>query len=204
MPDESVTPKESPKKVESAPQPKVAARKKKPQTPPPAAPTTIPKVAMSEEIRAACLVKVDDLMPSMELQGLDGKLHALESLAGEKLTVVCLWCGSSVRQRLATVAMFEDLIHEVIEPFGARGVRVAAINVGDSAADVREDMERAKTTFPCLFDSKSEFFAKIAKDRRMPRIYLLDAEGKILWFDVEFSRATRENLLQALRVVLGE
>jgi peroxiredoxin len=203
-PDETIAP--AGKKAEAAPhhKDKAAAHKKNPQTPPPAAPTTIPKVAMSDEIRIACLVKVGDVMPSAELQDLDGKPHALESLAGEKLTVVCFWSAASPRQRLATVAMLEDLMREVVEPFGDRGVRVAAINVGNSAAEVRKDVEEAKATFPCLLDSKGEFFAKVAKDRRMPRIYLLDADGKILWFDVEYSRLTQESLLQAVRVILGE
>ena len=31
-----------------------------------------------------------------------------------------------------------------------------------------------------------------------------DAEGKILWFDLEFSRTTRDSLLQAIQVALGE
>jgi peroxiredoxin len=204
-PDESSTPAESPKKAEAVPHHKdKAAHKKKPQTSPPAAPTTIPKVAMTEEIRSACLVHVGDVMPSAELQGIDGKPHALESLAGEKLTVVCFWAAASPRQRLATVAMLEELTQEVVEPFGNRGVRVAAVNVGDSPANVREDVEKAKAAFPCLLDSKGDLFAKIAKDRRMPRIYLLDADGKILWFDVEYSRPTQESLTQALRVILGE
>lgn len=202
--DESVTPTESPKKVDATAHRKTTVRKKKPQAPVVVAPLTMPKVAMTDEIRTACLIKVGDVMPLAELQGVAGKSQALESLAGPKATVVCFWTAASVRQRLATIAMLEELTQDVVEPFGKRGVGVVAINVGNSAADAREDVKKAKVTFPCLLDLKGELFAKVAKDHRMPRVYLLDAEGKILWFDVEYSRSTREGLTQAVRVALGE
>jgi peroxiredoxin len=202
--EESAQAKESPKKTDAAAHHKAAKRKKKPQEPAPAAPTTVPKVEMSQEIQAGCVVKVGDVLPSLELPGIDGHPHSLESLAGEKLTVVCFWSAATPRQRLSTIALLQDLTHDVVESFGDRGVRVAAINVGDAAANVREDMQKAKATFPCLLDAKRELFARVAKDHRTPRIYLLDAEGKILWFDVEYSRPTQESLQQALRVTLGK
>ena len=46
--------------------------------------------------------------------------------------------------------------------------------------------------------------AKIAKDKRMPRTFLLDATGRVLWFDVEYSRPSRRDLIQSIRVALGE
>jgi hypothetical protein len=58
-----------------------------------------------------------------------------------------------------------------------------------------------------LLDSKGELFARIAKDPKlkwMPRTYLLDAGGRILWFDVEYSRPMRRDLVEAIRVTLGE
>jgi len=159
---------------------------------------------MSEEIRTCCIVGVGDVLPSAELTALDGKSHVLKDLTGEKLTVVCFWSGATPRSRLVTVALLEDLMREVVEPFGSKGVQVVVVNVGDTAADAKGDMEKAQATFPCLLDPEGKLFATIAKDRRMPRIYLLDSAGKILWFDVENSRATRENLTQAIRVVLGK
>jgi hypothetical protein len=36
----------------------------------------------------------------------------------------------------------------------------------------------------------------------LPRTYLLDSSGKILWFDLEYSRSTRRELNQAIRYVL--
>jgi hypothetical protein len=39
---------------------------------------------------------------------------------------------------------------------------------------------------------------------KLPRTYLLDASGKILWFDIEYSRTTRQQLLSAIRFSLAQ
>jgi len=56
---------------------------------------------------------------------------------------------------------------------------------------------------PCFFDPNSAFFAKVAKSI-LPRVYLLDASGKIIWFDTEYTQSTRRNLMMAVKVILGE
>lgn len=189
---------------EPAPQPVAKAEPKPQQLPPPDA---IPKVVLSDEFRAACLVNVGDTMPEAELPDAAGKMHALESLYGEKLTVVCLWTiGTSRRSQRVDIAAqpLRDLMKEVVEPFGPKGVRVIGINVGDKSAAVEKKVSQAGVQFPTLLDPKGEYFAKLAKDKRMPRTFLLDAWGRILWFDIEHRRQTREDLVQAIRVVLGE
>ena len=69
---------------------------------------------------------------------------------------------------------------------------------------VQEQVAKVGATFPVLLDPKGAYFAQLAKDRRMPRTYLIDANGRILWFDVEYSRFTRRDLVQSIRVALGE
>ena len=94
---------------------------------------------------------------------------------------------------------------DVVEPFGKKGVAVIGIDVGDPADEVKQHVAEAGTTFPNLLDAKGELFAKIAKDRKlMPRTYLLDAGGRILWYDVEHSRSMGHDLVQGIRVALGE
>ena len=194
-------------KPASQPAPKVerktAAQKPKPAAPLP--PPAIPKVALSDALRAACLVNVGDTMPEAELAGPAGKMQALNSLYDQKLTVVVFWTlGTTPRSRLVAESVLQDLMKDVAERFGAKGVRVVGINVGDPAAAVAQEIGQAGVTFPNLTDPKGEFFAKIAKDKQMPRIFLLDAAGKVLWFDVEYSRPSRRDLALCIRVVLGE
>ena len=161
---------------------------------------------MSDAIRATCLVNVGDAMPEAELPDLAGNLHGLGSLYGPKLTVLCFWTvGTTHKARLMATEALQDLMSDVAEPFGKKGVAVIGIDVGDPADEVKQHVAEAGATFPNLLDAKGELFAKIAKDRKMmPRTYLLDAGGRILWYDVEHSRAMRRDLVQAIRVALGE
>ena len=111
--------------------------------------------------------------------------------------------GTTHRSRLVATAVMQDLMKEVVEPFGEKGVRVIAIAVGDTANNVKQHVSDAGATFPLLHNPQGKYFAKIAKDKRMPRTFLLDAQGRILWLDVEYSRSAREDLVQGIRVALG-
>ncbi|MFH1924704.1 MAG: hypothetical protein ABIP48_33040, partial [Planctomycetota bacterium] len=71
------------------------------------------------------------------------------------------------------------------------------------AEAVRKSVEEAGAGFTNLLDPDGALFARVATEK-LPRVYLLDADGKVLWFDLEFSRTTRDNLVQALQVALGE
>jgi hypothetical protein len=183
---------------------KTAGRAAKSEQPPPP-PPTIPKVALSDALQASCLVKVGDALPAAELSDAAGKTQTIASLYGRKLTVVCLWTiGTTERSKLVAEAVLEDLTKDVVEPYGDKGVRVVGINVGDPAAAVQEEFNQASAKFPCLLDPKGEFLAKIARDKQMPRVFLLDGAGKILWFDVEYSRPSHRDLVQSIGVALGK
>jgi peroxiredoxin len=182
----------------------IAAREAKLQQEPPPRPT-IPKVVLSDAFRAACVVTVNDDMPDAELRDPAGNLHTLSSLCGPDLAVVCFWTiGNTSRSRLIATQTLKDLMKNVAEPFGEKGVRVIGINVGDTVQDAQQHIAQAGATFPNLLDPKGDYFAELARDRQMPRTYLLDGSGKILWFDVEYSRSSRQDLVQGIRVALGE
>ncbi len=70
----------------------------KPEEPP--QPATIPKVNLSDELRANCLVKVGDVLPKTDQLDINGKTQSLAGLYGKKLTVVCFW--TAVDRRTAT------------------------------------------------------------------------------------------------------
>jgi peroxiredoxin len=172
------------------------------EEPPP--PPTIPEVHLLDVDRATCLVGVDDPMPEGELAGLDGKNQPLGALKGEKLTVVFFWTkGDSEFASLRAQTALEDLQKDVQESYAEKGVRVVAVNEGDGPEAVKKLAEAAGATYPVLLDPDGALFAKVATER-LPRPYLLDGDGKILWFDLEFSRTSRAKLLQAIQVALGE
>ena len=159
----------------------------------------MPKVLLTEGHAKTCLVQVGDSMPSFELTDVGGKRHALESLRGQRMTVVVFWTAKNpyALEELA------DLGPDVIDRFGADGVGVVTIDEQDAPADVAKVQTRLGNRFPCLLDPHGAAFALVAT-RRLPRTYLLDAGGKILWFDIEYSRSTRRDLMRAIRFTLGE
>jgi len=108
------------------------------------------------------------------------------------------------RAALLWLAALRDLMKGVVEPYGEKGVRVVGINVGDSIQTVKQHVAEAAATFPNLLDTKGDFFDKVARDGKMPRTFLLDANGKVLWFDVEYSHAARRDLMVSIKAALGE
>jgi peroxiredoxin len=181
---------------------KAIPKRPKPKTPPP--PLTIPKVGLSDALRATCLVNVGDMMPDAELFSPDGGKVSLENQYGEKYTVLFFWSeAGSNYLRLSADAALQDLQGDVADPYAAKGVKVIGINVGDNPAVVRQELMKAGVKSSCFFDPDKAFFSKVAKSK-LPRVYLLDASGKIIWFDTEYTQSTRRNLMQAIKVLFGE
>ena len=54
-----------------------------------------------------------------------------------------------------------------------------------------------------LMDPQGKALAQVAT-RYLPRTYLVDAAGKIVWFDMEYSPSTRRQLIQAIECTVDE
>jgi len=142
---------------------------------------------------------VGDVFPDLELQQLDGQPQRLASLLGERLTVVVIW---SNRNRLGQEQV-RRLQQEVVAPFQSAGIQVIAVNVGDSPEAIMDILPSSGDgKLVVLRDPDAKAFAEVAKER-LPRTYLLDAQGQILWFDIEYSRHTRRELANAVYFYLG-
>jgi len=113
--------------------------------------------------------------------------------------VLFLWNSSDPR----SPGGLEDLQADFAQPLAAEGVAVVAVHCGDQVEAAKAIAQKAQTKFPVLLDTDGAYLAKLAKEK-LPRTYLLDAEGKILWFDVEYTRTTQRDLKQAIQFVLGK
>lgn len=165
-----------------------------------AKPAAIPKVLLSKGDEAACKVKVGDAMPAIELPKLSGgDTTKLADLLGKKATVVVFWKGD----RRMSQQQLADLGADVIEPYGKDGVAVVGIAVDESAKDAESAFKKTGAAFTNLHDADGKAFALVGSGR-FPRTYLLDPSGKIVWFDIEYSLATRRDLHQALRTIAGD
>jgi peroxiredoxin len=160
----------------------------------------IAPVLLSQAHAALTKVKVGDTLPPIELPQLGQNASTkLAKLYGKTATVVLFWKGD---RRMSHTAL-ADLTPDVIEPFGDEGVAAVGIAVGETAATASAAAKKAGAKFPHLLDVEGEAFAQIGSER-LPRIFLVDPKGKILWFDMEYSQASRRELHQALRAVTGE
>jgi peroxiredoxin len=171
-----------------------------PRPPEPPPPPKMPDVKMPENLLKTCLVKVGDRMPDAELADLRGQRAPLHSLLGKKLTVVLFWNS----ENLYSTQALEYAGLEVAEPFGKKGVAVIGIAVKDAPDAARKAVADAGAKYANLLDPQGRYFAKVATEDKVPRVYLLDAAGKTLWLDIEYSASTRRDLTRAIKFVLGE
>lgn len=172
-------------------------RDPEPEATPP--PPTIPTVNLTESLRATCLVDVGDPIPEGELSDLDDTAHSIRDVLGETLTVVVFWNSGN----MYSVVQLEDLADDFADPLAEQGGRIVAINVGDTPEKAAETAKKAGADFLVLLDPEKAYFGKVATEH-LPRTYVLDADGTILWFDLEYSRSTRRLLEQTIDVVLAD
>jgi peroxiredoxin len=82
-------------------------------------------------------------------------------------------------------------------------VRIIAINSTDTATVMKNALNQLKPQFSCVADIGGKLIKEVGVEQT-PRTFLLDAAGKILWLDLEYSRTTRRQLRQALQAALKE
>lgn len=163
----------------------------------PQGPAKIPGVLLSMRELGLCKVRVGDKLPAIELPKADGGGNAnLGDLFGKRATVVVFWKGDRrmAREQLA------DLGPDVIEPFGKEGVSVVGVAVQESPETTNQALSAAKAKFTNLVDADGNAFKQVGRDN-LPRTFVLDSEGKVVWFDIAYSLATRRELNSTLRAL---
>jgi peroxiredoxin len=159
-----------------------------------ATPAGVPSVLLSKGHANLSRVKVGDSLPAIELpKAGDAKKTKLSDLYGKAATVVVFWADD----RKMSHTEMADLATDVIEPYGAKGVSVVGVAVKEKPDKATAAVKEVGKEIPMLVDDKGTAFAQVGS-RRLPRTFVLDANGKILWFDIEYSHATRRELQQAL------
>ncbi len=152
-----------------------------------------PIVLLSTQHAETCLLKVDETFPDVTLQTLEGEPDRLLAHLGERLTVVVFWDG----QHPLAIDQIRRLEADVADPYSAVGLRVIAIHVGDSTEQQRTLLSQVQPKYLVLQDPGRQAYSQIATDL-MPRTYLLDSQGRVLWLDVEYSRSFRRELRNAI------
>lgn len=154
----------------------------------------MPPVLLSEQHRKTCKVFVGETLPPIELPDLSGKKQTLSAALGKKLTLVCFYGGNLPTEE----QMLKDLTPEVADRYGKQDVAVVGIAVGGKASDVAAQLKKFGVTFLVLVDADRSAYEKVATDY-LPRLFLVDADGKIVWLDLEYSATTRRQISDAIR-----
>jgi peroxiredoxin len=172
------------------------AKQVKAQRAPTVLPAAMPEVVLTKAHADDCLIRVGDEFPEFRLPDLRGRMQSLEDLRGDSLTVVVFWSGD----RLLAADQLRYLNEQIVR-YSDLGVRAIAVNTGQSPEKVREATQNLKLHVPMLLDLDGGLFSRVGK-AHLPRTYLLDREGSVLWLDIEFSRHTRDGLEQAIHASL--
>jgi peroxiredoxin len=162
--------------------------------PPPVLPATKPFIAFSAGHAATNLIKVGEAFPAATLPDTAGQRQELSKLFGQRLTVIVFWQF----EHAYAESLLAELPLSVVKPHGAFGVSAIGVNVRDDAQAISRFAQEKAIAFPLLLDTDQTVYAKLATGR-IPRVYLLDANGKVLWFDIEYSESTRRELENAIR-----
>jgi peroxiredoxin len=169
----------------------------------PAPPPSIPKVYLTEEQQKSSRLRVGDSLLEARLTDLSGKTRSLRGEFGKHLTVLVFFHAGGVVDSMRSKELLQDLDRDVIAAHGKKGVAVIAVDVRDPPETVKGLVQEAQVSYPVLLDTNGACFALVATGV-LPRIYALDPEGKVLWFDLEYSTTTRHSLKQTILSVLGE
>lgn len=155
-----------------------------------------PRILLSEQHASTCLRKTGDSL--LDLQFADattGLSTSLKPHLGERLTVV-VFCDLSFE---ISTEQFLRLQKEVLSNYGKTGVSAVAIQVGP--AEIADEFSRNSP--PQLLVDTGDAYKKVSS-MKPPRTFLLDAEGRIVWFDIEYSRGMRAELDNAIRFHLKQ
>ncbi len=154
----------------------------------------VPPVVLSAGHRKLCRVFVGDSLPPIELPQLGGASASVESLAGSKATVVLFWT--------ADAWMSETALRDLQRDVATGDVAVVGVAVRAPADAAQKSLAAAGAKFPQMIDAEGAALAQVGDDL-LPRIYVIDAQRRVAWFDVEYSEATRRELQQTLAALTG-
>jgi peroxiredoxin len=153
----------------------------------------VPPVFLSGGHAQLCRVLVGDEFPAIELPQLEAGPTKLSTFAGQKATVVLFWTPEQWMSRVALSDIGKDIAAK------ARDSSVGVIGVveGATGETAKAAIEKAGVKFSQLLDADGAALAQVGSGAA-PRVYVIDGNHRIAWFDIEYSEATRRELQQTL------
>jgi len=155
------------------------------------------------------MLKLNDQAPAFNLRGVDGKMHSLDELKGQKGVAVIFSCN-----HCPYVKAYEDRMIQLAKEYQPKGINFVLINANDPVKypeDSFENMikraEEKGYPFPYLHDETQEI-ARAYGAERTPEVFLFDSELKLRYHGTiddnweDASKATKHYLKDALEALL--
>lgn len=147
-------------------------------------------------------LETGDKAPSFKAVGVEGKTYTLASVKDAKATVICFTCN-----QCPVAVAYEDRFIEFAKEYESQGVKFLAINVNynEDLEAMKQRAEEKGFPFPYAFDETGDS-ARAYGARRTPHLFLLDANGKIVYqgaFDDDMVNPKESYLVDAVDAVLA-
>lgn len=117
--------------------------------------------------------RIGDTAPDFELPSLEGQSISLSSLQGKPvlLNFWATWCPPC-REEM-------PYLQNIHQKWSGMGLKILAIDVGESSSTAREFIEERAFTFMVLLDTDQRVALEKYNVRNIPTSYFIDKNGKI-------------------------
>jgi peroxiredoxin len=148
-------------------------------------------------VEDATLTKAGQTAPGFTVKTVDGKEFSLSEAKGKVLLVnfFATWCGPCI----AELPVVEK---QIWQKYKNDGLVMIAIGREHQASDLVDFQKKHKFSFPMAGDPKREAYSKYAT-AYIPRTYLINKEGRIVYQSVGFEEKEFKALLAAVEKECG-
>lgn len=160
---------------------------------------SVPPVQMTEQHRKLVHVKEGEPFPNLKLPRVADEPIEFNKLRGKAATVVVIWSDD----HWMTQAALTDLAKDVPRLFGKKPVSMVGIAVNQTSEAAQATLAKHQVQFPHLVDADGEAVKQVT-EAALPNIFAVGPDGKVAWFDIEYSEASRRELRQTIEALTAE